>query len=159
MKKDLTFKPNISRNVKDRFFTIVSAIFATIAVLPLVLVLAYIIIKGGSQINLDLFLLVPQPPGDDLETAGGIGNAIVGTLIISSIASLISIPIGVGAGIYLAEYSKGGDFSKFIRFGTNVLSGIPSIIVGVFIYAVIVVTKILFGSMYSGMAGGFLCLF
>ncbi|KGG12480.1 Phosphate transport system permease protein PstA [Prochlorococcus sp. MIT 0601] len=128
--------------------------FASIAILPLILVLFYVAIKGLSIISLDLLVLEPQPPGDDLTTAGGIGNAIVGTVIITGIASLIAIPIGVGGGIYLAEYAKEGIFSKFIRFGTNVLSGIPSIIAGVFIYALIVVTKILFGSMFSGVAGG-----
>ena len=154
MKRDLTFKPNLKRNISDKVLTIFSALFTLISVLPLVFLLSYVVIKGGSQINWEMLLLEPQPPGDDLESAGGIGNAIVGTFIISSIASLISIPIGIRGGIYLAEYSKNGNFSKFIRFGTNVLSGVPSIIAGVFIYAVIVVTKILWGSMFSGLAGG-----
>jgi len=154
MNKQLIYKPNLKRNYIERFFTIVSALFATIAILPLILVLSYVLIKGGSYINLEILTLEPQPPGDDLASAGGIGNAIVGTFIITSIASIISIPIGVGGGIYLAEYSKGGTFSRFIRFGTNVLSAVPSIIAGVFIYALIVVTKIIFGSMFSGIAGG-----
>jgi len=109
--------------------------------------------KGGSQISLDLFTLQPNPPGDEF-SAGGINPALVGTIIITSIASLIAIPIGMGGGIYLAEYSKGGLFARFIRFGVNVLAGVPSIIAGVFIYALIVSTKILFGSTYSGLAGG-----
>ncbi|WP_152557321.1 phosphate ABC transporter permease PstA [Prochlorococcus sp. MIT 0601] len=154
MNKDLTFKPGLKRNITNRLFTILAFMFASIAILPLILVLFYVAIKGLSIISLDLLVLEPQPPGDDLTTAGGIGNAIVGTVIITGIASLIAIPIGVGGGIYLAEYAKEGIFSKFIRFGTNVLSGIPSIIAGVFIYALIVVTKILFGSMFSGVAGG-----
>ena len=154
MKSELNFKPSLKRNISDKFFTILSAVFALIAVLPLIFVLVYIIIKGGSQINWDLLILEPQPPGDDLQSAGGIGNAIVGTFIISTIACLISIPIGVGGGIYLAEYSKGGSFAKFIRFGTNVLSGVPSIIAGVFVYSIIVVTKVIMGSMFSGIAGG-----
>ena len=70
------------------------------------------------------------------------------------IASIISIPVGVGGGIYLAEYSKSGRFAKFVRFGSNVLAGVPSIIAGVFIYAIIVSTKILFGSIFSCIAGG-----
>ncbi len=134
--------------------TIASAIFSAIAVLPLILVISYILIKGGSYINLDTLILEPEPPGDDLLSAGGIGPAITGTIIMSTIASIISIPIGVGGGIYLAEYSKSGRFAKFIRFGSNVLAGVPSIIAGVFIYATIVSTKILFGSMFSGIAGG-----
>tara|TARA_Y100001968_G_scaffold136853_1_gene125033 strand:+ start:3420 stop:4310 length:891 start_codon:yes stop_codon:yes gene_type:complete len=154
MNNKLNFKPSLKRNINDKLFTLISGIFAFIAVLPLVLVIIYVVIKGGSQINWEILLSEPQPPGDDLNSAGGIGNAIVGTFIISTIASLISVPIGVGGGIYLAEYSKGGKFSKFIRFGTNVLAGVPSIIAGVFIYSLIVVTKILWGSMFSGLAGG-----
>ena len=154
MNYSLKYKSNSRRNLVEKLFTIISATFAIIAILPLIFVLIYVLIKGGSQINWEILTLEPQPPGDDLGTAGGIGNAIIGTLIISTIASFISIPIGIGGGIYLAEYSKGGNFAKFIRFGTNVLAGVPSIIAGVFIYAVIVATKILWGSMFSGLAGG-----
>ncbi len=154
MNSDLLLKPNSRRNIKEKLLTSIAVMFAIIAVLPLILVIIYVLIKGGSQINWEILFLEPQPPGDDLGSAGGIGNAIVGTLVITTISSIISIPIGVGGGIYLAEYSKGGTFSRFIRFGTNVLSGVPSIIAGVFIYTVIVVTKILWGSMFSGLAGG-----
>ncbi len=151
---DLTYKPSLARNISDRFLTLTSLVFALIAILPLILILSYVLVKGISQLNLDLFLSLPEPPGDDMDNAGGIGNAIQGTLIVTTIASLIAIPIGVGGGIFLAEYSKGDSFSQFIRFGTNVLSGVPSIITGVFIYGVIVSTKIIFGSNFSAIAGG-----
>ena len=154
MTNNLTYKYSLRRNIYDRTFTFLSIIFTFLAVLPLVLVLLYVIIKGGSQINWQILLLEPQPPGDDLASAGGIGNAIIGTFIISTIASLISIPVGIGGGIFLAEYSKDGNYSNFIRFGTNVLAGVPSIIAGVFIYAIVVVTKIFWGSNFSGLAGG-----
>jgi len=150
----LTYNPSLSRNIGNKLLTITSALFAVISVLPLVLVISYVIIKGGSYINLETLILEPEPPGDDLLSAGGIGPAITGTFLMTIIASLIAIPVGVGGGIYLAEYSNSGRFAKFIRFGTNVLAGVPSIIAGVFIYALIVSTKILFGSMYSGIAGG-----
>jgi len=74
--------------------------------------------------------------------------------IVTVIAALIAIPIGVGGGIYLAEYSTGRGFSQFIRFGTNVLAGVPSIIAGVFVYGTIVSTRILFGHTFSAIAGG-----
>ncbi|WP_269624786.1 phosphate ABC transporter permease PstA [Prochlorococcus marinus] len=153
--KSLTYNPSLSRNIGNKALTIISALFAIISVLPLILVISYVLIKGGSYINLDTLILEPEPPGDDLLSAGGIGPAITGTFIMTFIASVISIPVGVGGGIYLAEYSKSGKFAKFIRFGSNVLAGVPSIIAGVFIYAIIVSTKILFGSMFSGIAGGF----
>ena len=153
-KKSLTFNPSLTRNIGNKALTITSAFFAFISVLPLILVISYVLIKGGSYINLDTLILEPEPPGDDLISAGGIGPAITGTFIMTIIASIISIPVGVGAGVYLAEYSKSGRFANFVRFGSNVLAGVPSIIAGVFIYAIIVSTKILFGSMFSGIAGG-----
>jgi phosphate transport system permease protein len=148
--KSLTYNPSLTRNIGNKALTIASALFAIISVLPLILVISYVLIKGGSYINFETLILEPEPPGDDLLSAGGIGPAITGTFIMSVIASIISIPVG----IYLAEYSKSENFAKFIRFGSNVLAGVPSIIAGVFIYAIIVSTKILFGSMFSGIAGG-----
>ena len=153
-KNKLTYKPSLKRNIGNKTLTIISAFFAVISVLPLLLVISYVLVKGGSYINLETLILEPEPPGDDLMSAGGIGPAIIGTFIMTFIASIISIPIGVGGGIYLAEYSKSDGFAKFVRFGSNVLAGVPSIIAGVFIYAIIVSTKILFGSMFSGIAGG-----
>ena len=150
----LTYNPSLKRNIGNKLLTITSALFAAISILPLILVISYVFIKGGSYINIETLILEPEPPGDDLLSAGGIGPAITGTIIMTFIASLISIPIGVGGGIYLAEYSKSGRFANFVRFGSNVLAGVPSIIAGVFIYAIIVSTKILFGSMFSGIAGG-----
>ena len=153
-KTKLLYNASSRRNIWNKVFTITSAIFATISVLPLLLVISYVLIKGGSYINIETLILEPEPPGDDLISAGGIGPAITGTFIMTLIASLISIPIGVGGGIFLAEYSKSDRFADFIRFGSNVLAGVPSIIAGVFIYSIIVSTKILFGSMFSGIAGG-----
>ena len=152
--KKLNYNPTLKRNIVNKLLTIISSFFAAISVLPLILVISYVLIKGGSYINLETLILEPEPPGDDLLSAGGIGPAITGTFVMTFIASIISIPIGVGSGIYLAEYSRSGKFAKFVRFGSNVLAGVPSIIAGVFIYAIIVSTKILFGSMFSGFAGG-----
>ncbi len=154
MSNNLYYKASLNRNILDRCLTITTTIFAIIAILPLILVIGYILFKGGSQINLSLFTQLPEPPGDDLLSAGGIGNAFIGTILVTFIAAIIAIPVGVGGGIYLAEYSTGGAFSQFIRFGTNVLSGVPSIIAGVSVYGVIVSTKILFGSNFSALAGG-----
>ena len=118
---------------------------------PLILVLGYVLVQGGSKISLALLTQLPPPPG--LED-GGIANAIVGTLVVTAIAALIAVPVGVGGGIFLAEYSRSGWFAQFIRFGTNVLAGVPSIIAGVFIYGTIVTSRILFGNAYSAVAGG-----
>lgn len=148
---DLAYKPGLRRNLISRLLTLTAGLFAAIAVLPLIAVLVYVLIKGGEKISLTLFTELPPPPG--LE-GGGIANAIVGSIVVTLIAALIAIPVGVGGGIFLAEYSGGGKFAQFIRFGTNVLSGVPSIIAGVFIYGTIVTSRILFGNAYSAAAGG-----
>ena len=148
---DLRLKKGKARNLVGSALTVVAGLFSLIAVLPLLLVLGYVLYKGASQLSLDLFFLEQPAPGLD---GGGIGNAIQGSLIVTAIASLLAIPIGVGGGVFLAEYSRGGWFAQFIRFGTNVLSGVPSIIAGVFIYSSIVSTRILFGHAYSAVAGG-----
>ena len=148
---DLSYQPTAARNIRSRLLTFVAALFSGIAVLPLVLVLGYVLVKGGSTLSITLLTELPPPPG--LE-GGGIANAIMGTLAVSAVAALIAIPVGVGGGIFLAEYSRGGWFAQFIRFGTNVLSGVPSIIAGVFIYGTIVTSRVLFGNAYSALAGG-----
>ena len=148
---DLTLKKSHPRNITGSILTTLAGLFALIAVLPLVLVLGYVLYKGASKLSFDLFLLEQPAPGLDY---GGIGNAIQGSLIVTLIASLVAIPIGIGGGVFLAEYSRGGWFAQFIRFGTNVLSGVPSIIAGVFIYCSIVSTRVLFGNAYSAVAGG-----
>ena len=148
---DLSYKPALGRNISSRILTIISGLFAGVAVRPLILVLGYVLIRGASKINITLLTELPPPPG--LE-GGGIGNAIIGTIVVTTIAALVAIPVGVGGGIYLAEYSRSGGFSQFIRFGTNVLSGVPSIIAGVVIYGTIVTSRIVFGNAYSALAGG-----
>ena len=148
---DLSYKPGLGRNINSRVLTVIAGIFSAIAVLPLLLVLGYVLLKGASKISLTLLTELPPPPG--LE-GGGIGNAILGTLVVTIIAGLVAIPVGVGGGIFLAGYSSSGTFGQFIRFGTNVLSGVPSIIAGVFIYGTIVTSRIVFGNAYSALAGG-----
>ena len=149
-RKALQFQPSLSRNRWNLFFTLLSAGFAGICVLPLFLVLAYVLFKGGSLISIQLLTQLPPAPG--LE-GGGIGNAILGTIIITLLASLIAIPVGVGGGIFLSEYSTSGPFAQFVRFGTNVLAGVPSIICGVFVYGLIVSTRVFAGQSYSALAG------
>ena len=147
----LTLQPSLARNRWNLLLTLTSGLFTALAVLPLVVVIAYVLFKGGSLITLQLLTALPPPPG--LE-GGGIGNAILGTLIVTLIAALIAVPVGVGAGVYLAEFASAGWFARFVRFGTNVLAGVPSIICGVFVYGLIVSTRLFFNQSYSAMAGG-----
>ena len=147
----LHFDSKLLRNRFNALCTSIASLFAAIAVLPLVLVLVYVLVQGGRRISLQLLSQLPPAPGMD---GGGIGNAIVGTLVVVLIASLISIPFGVGGGIYLAEYSRSGWFAQTIRFANDVLSGVPSIISGVFVYGAVVASRVFFGQSYSAMAGG-----
>lgn len=150
VRHSLHYTPSLVRNRVNLGLNAVAGMFAALAVLPLVLVLAYVLIKGARLIQPSLFFELPPAPGS---AGGGIGNALLGTLIVSLMASLISIPVGVGGGIFLAEYASDGWFSRFVRFGNDVLAGVPSIISGVFVYGAIVATRIFFGQSYSAMAG------
>ena len=110
-------------------------IFATVITLaPLFLVLGYLVFKGASSLNLAFFTRLPAPVG---EVGGGMANAIVGTFELVLFAGLIGVPIGVGAGIYLAEH-RGTRLSNGIRFAADVMMGVPSIVVGIFAYAIVV---------------------
>ena len=144
---NLKRSPTSRRNV---FGTVMNAlVFACVglALLPLLAVLFYVTVQGVSRLNTSAFTELPPPP---LVPGGGFGNAILGTMIMVGIGSLISIPFGIMAAIYLTEFSS-GKIAQWTRFATNVLSGVPSIIVGVFAYGVIVLTT----RTYSAWAGGF----
>jgi len=150
-RRPLHFDPNLRRNRLNQLFTGIAGLFAVIAVLPLLLVLFHVLVQGGRLISVGMFSELPPPPGLD---GGGIGNAILGTLLVTLIASLIAIPVGVGGGIYLSEYSQRGWFAQFVSFGNDVLAGVPSIISGVFVYGIVVATRVFFDQSYSAMAGG-----
>jgi phosphate transport system permease protein len=141
----LTRKSSDLRSLFGMVLTILSGGLVAIALLPLLAVLSYVVIKGASRLNLDLLTKLPPPP---MVAGGGIANAIVGTLVMVGLASLISVPIGILAAIYLAEFSP-PSAATWIRFSTNVLNGVPSIILGVFAYAALVVTTKTF-SAYAG---------
>jgi phosphate transport system permease protein len=150
-RRTLSFDRSLLRNRGNRFLTGLAAVFAGVAILPLVLVIGHVLVQGGRLLSLAMFTELPPPPGLD---GGGIGNAVLGTLLVTLVASLVAIPVGVGGGIYLSEYSQNNAFSRFVRFGNDVLAGVPSIICGVFIYGTIVATRILFDQSYSALAGG-----
>ncbi|MBD1927477.1 phosphate ABC transporter permease PstA [Trichocoleus sp. FACHB-90] len=145
--RTLKRSPTSPRTLFGIVMTGLTFLCAVLAIVPLVAVLGYVIVQGISQLNTNAFTELPPPP---LVEGGGFGNAILGTLIMVGIGALISIPFGVMAAIYLSEFS-GGKIAYWIRFATNVLSGVPSIIVGVFAYVTVVLTT----GTYSAWAGGF----
>ena len=140
------------RTMFNTLMTVLTFICGGLALLPLLAVLSYVLIQGFSSLNLSIFTELPPAP---LREGGGFGNAILGTLLMVGIGGLISIPVGVIAAIYLTEFSS-GNTARWIRFATNVLSGVPSIIAGVFAYGIVVLglVKLNLGS-YSAIGGGF----
>jgi len=134
------------RKFKNRFMISLCLLASVFALMVLGLLVGYVIYRGGQAINLDFFIHMPTPVG---EVGGGVANGIVGTMILVALACVLGVPVGVAAGLYLAEYG-GGKFSSLVRFSTNILNGLPSIVMGLFAYALLV--KPLKG--FSGLAGG-----
>jgi phosphate transport system permease protein len=118
-----------------------------LALVPLVSVLYYVTVRGIGGLSLDFFTQLPKPVG---ESGGGMANAIIGTLELVGLACLFGIPPGVLAGVYLAEFGN-TRFGKFVRFSADVMSGIPSITIGLFVYALVVMRA----KHFSAFAGGF----
>ncbi len=121
---------------------------AGLSVGALFAVLGFVFVQGISGLDLNLLTQTPKPPG---EAGGGMANAIVGTFIVVVLACVLSLPVGVGAGIYLAEYGRTGLLAQLIRFMSDVLTGVPSVVVGLFAYTVLVLPL----GHFSALAGGF----
>ena len=127
---------------------------AVLALIPLVSVLYYVAARGIGGINLDFFTELPKPVG---ESGGGMANAIVGSLKLMVLACIFGIPPGVLAGVYLAEFGH-NRFGKMVRFSADVMSGVPSITVGIFVYALVVLTTKQFSALAGGIALAILML-
>ena len=127
---------------------------ALIALVPLISVLYYVTVRGIGGINLEFFTKLPKPVG---ERGGGMGNALVGTLKLVFLACVFGIPPGVLAGIYLAEFGE-SRFGRLVRFSADVMSGVPSITVGIFVYSLVVLRAKHFSAFAGGVALGVLML-
>jgi phosphate transport system permease protein len=124
-----------------------AAVLAVILVLlPLGAVFGYLLYKGIGSINIAFLTQIPKPVG---EPGGGMANAIAGTALILLIASIMGVPIGIGAGIYLAEYGR-NRFGDLVRFTADVLNGVPSIVIGIVAYGIVVLAQ----GHFSALAGG-----
>jgi phosphate transport system permease protein len=130
----------------NAFVTFAAAFAVVLVLLPLGAVFGYLIYKGIGSINWAFLTQTPKPVG---EPGGGMANAIAGSAFILLIASTIGVPIGIGAGIYLAEYGR-NQFGNAIRFTADVLNGVPSIVVGIVAYAIVVLSQ----GHFSALAGG-----
>jgi phosphate transport system permease protein len=125
-----------------------------IALVPLISVLSYVVAKGLGGLNWSFFTELPKPVG---ETGGGFGNALIGSLILVGLACAVGIPVGVLSGVYLSEFGR-GRLANAVRFSADVMSGVPSIAVGIFVYTLIVLTMRRFSALAGGIALGILML-
>jgi phosphate transport system permease protein len=126
---------NYWRKFKNWFMIGLCVLSALMVIAPLFIIFGYTLSQGIGSINLSFFIHMPKPVG---ETGGGMANAIVGSLIMVGIGALIGLPVGIVAGIYLAEFGK-NPFGAAVRFMSDVLSGVPSIVVGVVAYIIVVI--------------------
>jgi phosphate transport system permease protein len=143
------------RAATDHIVTGLAILATVLVVVPLIAIFVYLLIKGASSLNLDFFIKNPAPEG---ELGGGMANAIVGSGVLLALASLIGVPIGIGAGIYLAEFGRGTKLANGIRFTADVLNGVPSIVMGLAAYSLIVVPQGHFSAFSGGVALGIMMI-
>ncbi len=139
---------------RDRLRRLISSAFVgacalavLLALVPLAMVLFFVVRQGIGSLNLAFFTSMPRPVG---EAGGGMANAIVGTLMLTGLASLMAVPVGVMSGIYMSEYA-GTWLAIALRFAADTLNGVPSIVIGVFAYGIAVLPF----KQFSALAGGF----
>ena len=137
---------NARRTAANYFVNGLSVLATIVVIIPLIAILFYLVYKGASSLNLAFFTHAPAPVG---EQGGGMANSIVGSGIILALASLMGIPIGIAAGVYLAEFGRGKPFATAVRFTADVLNGVPSIVMGISVFTLLVK-----GRHFSALAGG-----
>ena len=142
------------RKGKSHFMSGLSFVCALIVIAPLGFVLFYLVKAGASSLDWNFFTRLPRPVG---EVGGGMANAIVGTLILLGLASLMGVPVGVLGGVYLSEFGN-EKTNWWIRFGADVLNGVPSIVWGIVAYALVVVPMKGFSAYAGGVALGFMMI-
>ena len=134
------------RRATSALMLTLTGVAALLTVVPLVLILFHLLRAGLSSVNPAFFTRLPAPVG---ETGGGMGNAILGTVFLVGLAAALGLPVAIGAGLFLAE-AEGSRFANAVRFLTDVMNGIPSIVVGIFVWAWVVVSM----GHFSALAGG-----
>ena len=135
------------RRVANQGATAFAVASAVLVIIPLLAIFLYLLLKGVGSLNWAFLTQTPKPVG---ETGGGMANAIVGSGVILGLASIVGIPLGIGCGIYLAEYAQ-GRLGDIVRFTADVLNGVPSIVVGIAVYSLIVIRQ----KHFSALSGGF----
>jgi len=142
------------RKLRSSAFVGFCALSVLIALVPLAFVLFFVISEGVQALNWDFFTKMPKPVGED---GGGMANAIVGTLFVTGLGSLFAIPIGILSGVYMSEYA-GTRFASVVRFAADTLNGVPSIVIGVFVYGIAVLPFKQFSALAGGLALGIMMI-
>lgn len=145
---------SIWRRTTNQGATLFAIGAAILVIIPLLAIFIDLLIKGAGSFNLAFLTQLPKPPGEE---GGGMANAIVGTALILAMASVIGVPLGIGCGIYLAEYGR-GRLGDLIRFTADVLNGIPSIVIGMAVYGLIVLRQKHFSAFAGGVALGIMMI-
>lgn len=145
---------SFGRRAMNQFATWFAMGAAVLVIIPLLAIFVYLLIKGAGSVNLAFLTQTPKPPG---ELGGGMANAIVGTGLILAVASVLGVPMGIGCGIYLAEYGR-GRFGDLVRFTADVLNGVPSIVIGIAVYGLIVIRQKHFSALSGGVALGIMMI-
>ena len=138
----------LRRQITDRFITGLAAGLSVVVIGALVAILAYLVLRGAGSLNWAFFTEIQKPVG---ESGGGMANGIVGSIMILAIASCIGVPLGIGAGVYLAEFGR-GRLGKLVRFTADVLNGVPSIVIGMVAWGLVVVQQKHFSAFAGGVA-------
>ena len=139
-----------SRRIKNFAATWAATVAAIVVITPLLVIFGYLVVRGIGSVNMAFLTHAPAPVG---EKGGGVGNAIAGSAVILTIASLIGVPLGIGAGIFLSEYGR-NRFGNGVRFTADVLNGLPSIVIGISIYGLVVAPFKHFSAFAGGVALG-----
>jgi len=144
----------LRRKAVSSLFVGFCALSVLVALVPLALILFFVVAQGIQALNLDFFIHMPRPVG---EPGGGMANAIVGTLILTVLGSLLAVPVGIMSGIYMSEYA-GSRFAATTRFAADTLNGVPSIVIGVFVYGLAVLPFKQFSAFAGGIALGIMMI-
>src|ERR1700675_3911889 len=138
----------LRRRVMDHAMTGIAALTVVVVLVPLFAIFAYLVYKGIGSINIAFLTQTPKPVG---EAGGGMANAIVGSMVILAIASLLGVPLGIGAGIFLSEYGR-NRYGDVVRFISDVLHAVPSIVIGIVAYGLVVLPQRHFSALAGGVA-------
>jgi len=143
------------RRLTDGLATGLAVLSTLLVVAPLVAIFIYLVYKGASSLSWAFFTDVPKPVG---EAGGGMANAIAGSAILLAVGSLIGIPVGISGGIFLAEFGRGTRLANAVRFTADVLNGVPSIVMGIAVYSLVVVPQGHFSAFSGGVALGIMMI-